>query len=536
LSAIAAPPPGGAARPEPPTRKLITGLIVGGLLVGALGGYLSSTGSFTQVFALGAVLVPLFLWRQPYIAPAVLLAAGILVEQGSAIPRIPITESIPLYQGIGPGHLEGADILIVMLLFIYRVKGKDWGASFIPRSHVSVAVRAILVSVVLAIVIGHVHHGSLRVALMQARPWVYLAATYFLASAFIRDRRAIRAVLWTIVGAVGFKAVQGILVWMTNKNLQPKPQSYISHEASYFFEIFLMLVAALWLFEQKGRLRTWATRLLPVVVFAILVNDRRLAWEMIGGGFLCFGIIAYKAMPIRRRMLGKAVVGLILLSAVYFPVMWNSTSSVALPVRAIKSQVSPSFRDASSDVYRVQENDNLELGIRQGFPFGKGFGLKIDYALPITDISPIDPAIIYIPHDEVLYVLMNMGLLGGVAVWSLIGAGIILGARLATVQDHELAVVGIVVACALIAYALIGAEDVGFFWYRVAFITGTLLGTAEAALRVSREQPVVSSPIGWATRRWRWRASSHVTRGHLRLTRPSHGNSHPSARRRGWSA
>lgn len=496
MSAIAAPPPGGAANPKAPTRKLVTGLIAGGLLVGALAGYLSSTGSFTHVLVLGALVLPVFLWKRPYIAPAVLLGAAIVVEQGTSIPHIPITERIPLFEGVGPGHLEGADILILMLLFIYLVKGKDWGTSFLPRSHVSVAVRAILACVALAIVIGHVHHGSLREALMQARPWVYLAATYFLTSAFIRDRRAIRAVLWTIVGTVGFKAVQGIYVWMTSRSLQPKPQSYISHEASYFFVIFVMLVAALWLFDQRGRLRTWATWLLPVVLFAMLVNDRRVAWEMLGGGFLCFGVIAYKAMPIRRNLLGKAVVGLVLLSAVYFPVMWNSTSSAALPARAVKSQVNPSYRDASSDVYRVQENDNLELNIRQSAPFGKGFGIKIDYALPIADISSQDPAIIYIPHDEVLYVLMTMGLLGGVAVWSLIGTAIISGARLALVRDHELAVVGMVVACALVAYALIGAEDVGFFFYRIAFITGTLLGMAEAALRLSRGHPLQTPTSG----------------------------------------
>ena len=113
-------------------------------------------------------------------------------------------------------------------------------------------------------------------------------------------------------------------------------------------------------------------RLLPVVCFAILVNDRRVAWEMLGGGFLCFGVLAYKAMPIRRNLLGKAVVGLVLLSAVYFPVMWNSTSSAALPARAVKSQVHPSERDASSDVYRVQENENLELNIMQSRPLRQG--------------------------------------------------------------------------------------------------------------------------------------------------------------------
>lgn len=493
MSAIAAPAPRVAGNPEPSTRKLATGLIAGGLVAGALAGYMSATGSFTHVFVLVALLLPVFLWKRPYIAPAVLLGAAILVEQGTSIPHIPLTQRIPLFEGVGPGHLEGADILLLIVLSIYLLKGKEWGTSLLPRSHVSVAIRAILACVVLAIVIGHEHHGSLREALMQARPWVYLAATYFLTSAFIRDRRAIRAVLWTIVGTVGFKAVQGIYVWMTSRHLQPKPESYISHEASYFFVIFVMLVAALWLFDQKGKLRTWATWLLPVVIFAILVNDRRVAWEMLGAAFLCFGVLAYKAMPIRRRALGKAVVGLVLISAVYFPVMWNSTNSAALPARAVKSQLNPSYRDASSDVYRVQENDNLELNIRQSAPFGKGFGVKIDYALPIADISGQDPTIIYVPHDEVLYVLMTMGLLGGVAVWSLIGTGMIAGARLAMVRDHELAVVGIVVACSVIAYAVIGAEDVGFFFYRIAFITGTLLGLAEAALRLSRGLPAQTS-------------------------------------------
>ena len=49
------------------------------------------------------------------------------------------------------------------------------------------------------------------------------------------------------------------------------------------------------------------------------------AWEMLGYGTLCFGIVAYKALPIRRGVLGKAMIALLLCSAVYFPVMWNST-------------------------------------------------------------------------------------------------------------------------------------------------------------------------------------------------------------------
>jgi hypothetical protein len=501
LSALAAPVRG-AAKADTPTRKLVIGLIAGGLLIGAAAGYMATTGSFARVLSLAVILLPVVLWKRPYLAPAVLLGAAVLIEQDAQSPHIPITGRIPMFQGVGPGHLEGADILILIVVFIYLRKGKEWGPRWYPRSHVSVAIRAILGCVLLAIVVGHMHGGNLRTALMEARPWVYLAATYFLTSVFVRDHRAIRGVLWAFVLAVGFKALQCIYVWLKNHSMQPKPEAYISHEASYFFVIFVILVLALWLFDQKGRLRTWATWLTPVVFFAIIANDRRAAWELLGGGLLCFGVVAYKAMPIRRQLLGKATVGLVLLSAVYFPVMWSSGSSLAAPARAIKSQIKPSARDASSDSYRIQENANLELNIKQSGPLGKGLGVKIDYALPITDLSSIDAMIPYVPHNDVLGVLMTMGVLGGVAVWFLIGAGIISGSRLATTQDRELAVVGIVVACAMVAYALIGAVDVGFFFYRIAFITGTLLGLAEAARRLASQSTAVTPASGGPGRRW----------------------------------
>jgi hypothetical protein len=488
LSAISAPSPGGAANPRVPTIKFRVGLVAGGLAFGALAGYLGSSGSVSRVFALAAVFLPVVIWKRPYLAPAILLSAAILIEQGVQFPHIPITEKIPLWQGIGPGHLQGADILLLIVLGVYFLKRDELGARWFPRTHVSVAMRAVLACVALAIVVGHVHHGSLRVSLMEARPYVYLAATYFLTCVLVQDRRAIHAVLWGFVGAVAFKALQGTYVWIDNRHLVPKPQAYISHEASYFFVIFMFLVLALWLFDQRGKLRTWATWLLPLVLWANIVNDRRASWEMLAGGLLCFGVIVYKAIPIRRHLLSRAIVGLVLVSAVYFPVMWNSSSSLGQPARAVKSQVKPSARDDASDTYRVQENDNLALNIKQSAPVGKGFGVKIDYALPIPDISQVDALIAYIPHNGVLDVLMRLGFLGGVAMWFLIGAGIISGSRLARSRDREAAVIGTLLACSMVAYALIGAVDQGFFFSRIAFITGVLLGLGEAARRLARAE------------------------------------------------
>ena len=495
MSAIAVPSAGGVPNPKATTLKFRAGVVVGGLAFGALAGYLGSTGSLTRIFALIVVFLPVVLWKRPYLAPAVLLAAAVLVEQGIQFPNIPITGNIPMFQAVGPGHLQGADILLLMVVFIYVVKSKEWGTRWFPRTHVSLAIRGVLACVALGIVIGQAHHGSLRVALMQARPYVYLAATYFLTSVFIRDRRAIRAVLWAFVGAVTFKALQGIYIWVSNRHLTPKPEAYISHEASYFFVIFMILVLALWLFDQRGQLRLWSTRLLPLIIFANIVNDRRASWEMLGGALLCFGVIAYTAMPIRRNLLGKTIAALALVSAVYFPVMWNNTSSLGQAARAVKSQVKPSIRDAESDLYRVQENANLEYNIKQHAALGNGLGVKIDYALPIADISTIDPLIAYIPHNDVLDVLNRMGLLGGVAIWFLIGAGIISGSRLARARDRELALIGLVLACSLVAYALMGAVDQGFFFFRIAFITGILLGLAEAARRLARTESGLATPV-----------------------------------------
>ena len=150
----------------------------------------------------------------------------------------------------------------------------------------------------------------------------------------------------------------------------------------------------------------------------------------------------------------------------------------------MKSAVSPNTRDESSDVYRVEENENLKLNIRQGGVLGKGFGLPIDYALGITDISSIDPLIRFVPHNGVLYIFMRMGLFGAIAFWSLLAIGIITGCRLVRSRNREVAVFGALLACALVGYALEGYNDKGFFMYRIAFVIGTLLGLGEAARRL----------------------------------------------------
>jgi hypothetical protein len=153
---------------------------------------------------------------------------------------------------------------------------------------------------------------------------------------------------------------------------------------------------------------------------------------------------------------------------------------------AVRSQFSPNGRDAASDLYRQEENANLLFNINQAGILGKGLGVTINYVLPIVDLSKADPSIKYIPHNGVLYIPMDLGLLGTIAMWSVVATAIMAGCRLAKSLDRELAVVGAVVTCSVVGWTLEGATDMGFAFYRIAFITGVLLGLLEAARRLQR--------------------------------------------------
>jgi O-Antigen ligase len=497
-------------------------LLVGALVFGAIAGELGAAGQSPYVFGLSAVLLPVLLWKRPQLAPVVILAGAVLVDftqstsaettGPAAVAKIPITSHIPLFTGIGSFHIEPVDLLLLMVAIIYLLKTGP-GTRFWPRTSVSRSLGALLGCVVIWIAIGIVHHGTLRVALMEARPYVYLVSAYVLTSVLVRSRQALRAVLWAFVITCAVKGVQTLYIYMQVRNEHPRPDSFIGHEPAYFFAVYILLVGALWLFGVPGRLRKTATWLLPLIIASDTLNNRRAAWAVLGSGLIVLLIIAYRSVPPERRQpIGRLALALVAAFAVYLPVFWNKSDSLASPATAIHSQFSPNYRDSLSDTYREQESANLVLNIHQGGLLGKGFGVPIDYALPITNLLGLDPNLEWVPHNGVLYVLMRMGLVGAIVFWALLGNGIVTGCRLARSVDREMAVVGALVAASLVGWAFEGALDQGFFFYRIALVTGTLLGLAEAARRLQRQArpvaPDMRSPALPPTAQARFRRPS----------------------------
>jgi hypothetical protein len=490
------------------TWTLGAALALGSVVIGLVAGELVAGGHEPAVLALVLVALPVALWKKPQLGPAVLFVAALTIEQFRYMvgPREgAITDRIPLFHGLGGGlHVNPVDILLLVLFVITLLKGGTAARGRWPRSAVTAAVIGLLAAVAMGVVVGQMNGGELRTAFTEVRPYAYLASAFVLSALLLTTREALRTMLWGLVLGAGFKAGLGVVIFLSVRHIHPRPEAVLGHEEAFFFGLFVFLTLALWLFEVPGRLRTTATFLLPVVLVADLVNTRRVAFLILGVGLVVLMVIGFVCVPRRRPFLRRLALVIALGAAVYLPVFWDNTGALAQPARAIRSAIAPGPRDELSNLYRTQENANLKLNIEQGGVLGKGFGVPIDYALPIADISSVNPLIAYIPHNGVLYVLMRMGVLGGIALWVLLAVGIITACRLARAADRELAVIGALVTCALFAYAIQGYNDQGFFFYRIAIAVGCLLGMCEVASRlaatakepVPREPRAVPRPVG----------------------------------------
>jgi hypothetical protein len=471
------------------------------LVAGAFAGLLAAQQSPLAIVAFALVPVPLVLWRWPHAAILITLVGTTTIEQFTydvtANVKGAWTQSIPFFRSLSPGTgISPMEIFLVVVLVIWLLHGALRRSLQVPRTPLAKMIAIYLALVTAFVGLGLSRGGRLNMVMWEARPWFYLGVMFVLASTLLTSKRALHALLWIVVLGSGFKAVQGAEIFLAVRHVTPRPEATLAHEEAFFFGLFTVLTAALWIFRMRGRLRVTATLLLPIVTIANLGNSRRNAWAILALELVVLLVLAWFRLPERRPMLRRLIACMLVVGAVYFPTFWNNDGAVGQPARALRSAIAPSARDLMSNQYRQAEDANLVLNIQASNGVGKGFGVPIDYAIPITDLSHLSSAIDFVPHNGVLYVWMRMGLLGEIALFSLIGAMIMRACQLVKVADRELALFGAVVVCAVVGYVVQGYNDMGFFWFRIAIGMGILLGAVEAALRFAPTNSTGAEPSG----------------------------------------
>ena len=252
-----------------------------------------------------------------------------------------------------------------------------WPGAFQRRgATMDAAVLISAASVAVTFLWGVARGGSAYNAYYQL--WRFLAALLLGASllSVIRTTRDLKAVGVTLLAAALVRATLAIyFYWAIAPGIVPAPAYMTTHDDSLLFVAGLVVLGSWALARGKGTTALAAGLVAAYLLYALVVNNRRLAWiEALLAFALVFLVLPRGAL--RRRM----TVGLLAaapLVLVYTLVGWGRTEAVFAPLRAFSTT---NYEDASTLareeeirnlLYTLWSASNPLLGTGWGMPYRK---------------------------------------------------------------------------------------------------------------------------------------------------------------------
>jgi len=161
----------------------------------------------------------------------------------------------------------------------------------------------------------------------------------------------------------------------------------------------------------------------PVIVWAIVVNNRRTAWVQIPLVF----VTVFFAMPDNpvKRKIKKLILYTSPLTAVYMVVGWRSEAAIFKPVSSVRSVIEPA-PDVST-LTRDIENYCLAKTIGSAPIFGLGYGHQFFQIIQLPAMPhPLEP---WLPHNSLLGLWFASGFVGYTMITLFWTAGVYYGVR-----------------------------------------------------------------------------------------------------------
>jgi hypothetical protein len=416
-------------------RRLIIWSIVVSLLLG--GALLITDGNIIAPISLLAVIALMGLMIQyPTIILPITLAGTCLFEQNLLGFKDSVTDRVPLFWDINTviqiyGHHDTHvvpfslfEILFVMAVASWLIRGVYERSLTMTWGKLALPIIGYILCVCYGVAYGVSTGGDYHIALFEARPQFYLLAAYLMAlNSGQKAPQQWKAMLWISAICIGIKAIllTGRFFITLGGHTVPE-QGVGSHEESFFFDAFLVMLGVLWMAGIEPKLQRLMACLLPFVLIANLANERRVATAALVIAVPILLGLAYVAFANRRKLVVGIFIAVAAISVVYFPIFWNRDGVLAQPARALKSQFSPDWRDQSSDIYREAEDANLMYTMRTSPVIGYGYGKRLILFVQMVDLSNIDPLIMYRTHDQILWVWMRIGTIGFFFFWIMMAA------------------------------------------------------------------------------------------------------------------
>jgi hypothetical protein len=311
--------------------------------------------------------------------------------------------------------------------------------------------------------------------------WRFLAALLvaLVLLSVIRGSRDVKALGITVLVAA---LVRGTLAmyfyWaVVRGRIDPAPPYMTTHDDTLLFVAGLVIVLS-WALA-RGRAAAWIVAALVTahLVYAIILNDRRLAWIEI----LLVLALMYFVLPkgrVRRRV-NRVLLFAAPALVVYVIVGWGREGALFQPVHALSTAGSD---EDSSSLARQEEIRNLlyTLSVAGNPLLGTGWGVPYQKVTSVyANFGPEWWQYLYMPHNSLLALAVFGGLVGIGGIWLVVPVGAFLAMRAyrgSTLPADRAAAMAAL--CILPAYGAQCYGDLGFQSLTGALILGVALAVA----------------------------------------------------------
>jgi O-antigen ligase len=270
--------------------------------------------------------------------------------------------------------------------------------------------------------------GMLNPTYTQIRNWVSALLLAWSLANFNRTGDHFLAIGKVVLYAALYRSLSAITFYLVAvRNTDFVPPLMTTHGDTVLFVVALLLLLS---YAIEVRTRGAIALLMlaaPIILVAIQLNNRRLAWASLGGGVP----VLYALLPSGGRFT-RRLNRILLLAApivlLYVAVGWGRTERVFKPLAAFASMGGGKV-DAST---KARDNENMGLiSMVQDSPFiGTGWGhqwREVDstYTVP----TAVFPMYHYLPHNTIAAMLAFCGLVGFAGTWMVFPVSAFLNAR-----------------------------------------------------------------------------------------------------------
>jgi hypothetical protein len=328
---------------------------------------------------------------------------------------------------------SGMDLLCALLLgrvAVRRFAGHPPGGSARVASSLRKALGVFVLALFAWGVLGMARAGRGGAAYWQVRQFLCIPVFTWLLAEALDGEHDYRVLAPVVLAAALIKTAVGAYFYFAIARPQElNPACITSHADTMLFCLSITLVFLRWLEQPDWPSLRRCLWFIPLVMMAVLLNNRRIAWVGLLGVFVTIWLLS----PVGRakRALARAGIFASPLLAAYVVAGWGAEGAAYKPVASIRTIVAAEKNSrgaAESTRSREIENYNLSQTLRE-HPFGTGLGHAYEEVVKGPDITWDFKLYRYIPHNSVLWLMTMGGPIGFFLIWSLFAVGIYLAVR-----------------------------------------------------------------------------------------------------------